>query len=602
MPEEETIQDDVASLVPPTTSNNKYTLLGELGRGGMATAYLAALQGPGGFNKLMVVKRLRAALATEPEFLRMFLQEARLAARIDHANVVHTSEVGYDGENYFIAMEYLEGQSLESISRRVIANAAGLSTNAPPSSTTMSSSGPIAGATPTATSAISVLGAKIPLNVHLYVLTQVLAGLDYAHELKDFDGNPLNVVHRDVSPHNVMVTYEGAVKLVDFGIAKAADSNGDTRTGIMKGKCAYMPAEQFGGKVDRRADVFAVGVMLWQALTGRRLWKGLSDAEVFRRLSNDDIPTPSSVQDGVNPELEAICMKALSFRPDDRFSTAADFQAAIEDVVAGDRTLRATPRETGKYLAELFAADRVKVRKLIEQELGSRAAGAVPSTSELPAITAAVSAKTPGPHRPHARTLPSPVAVEVPEPVTAPPPAPAGRGRIFALVGVAVVAAGVLVFALRQGTGDAQAETTAATNSAPAPVAASVAPSTLRTAIVVTPADATISVDDAVLTGSQFDRDGQRHKLSVSAAGYESQTSWVVFDGEQVEITLTKSEAKDPGGGVKWTPPRKGAGGAGGKVEPPPSAPVAAPAPAPAPVPSAKKGLGLDTGDPWSGK
>src|SRR5262249_8752669 len=165
----------------------------------------------------------------------MFLAEARLAARINHPNVVQTNEVGFDGQFYYIVMAYIEGPSLENIVRR--------------------------------------LGASFPLNLHLYILLQALAGLHEAHELKDFEGRPLNVVHRDVSPHNIMVSYEGEVKILDFGIAKAADSGGNTRTGIMKGKCAYMAPEQYGsGDVDRRADVFAAGVCLWQAITGARLW------------------------------------------------------------------------------------------------------------------------------------------------------------------------------------------------------------------------------------------------------------------------------------------------------------------------------------------
>ena len=569
----------------------------------MATAYLAAMQGPGGFNKLMVVKRLRPALATEPEFLRMFLQEARLAARIDHPNVVHTSEVGFDGEDYFIAMEYIEGQSLENVSRRVLSRAAGLSVPPPsslsPASTSLARVAGVAGvigATPTATSGVNVVGAMIPLPIHLSILVQVLAGLDFAHELKDFDGNALHVVHRDVSPHNVMVTYEGHVKLVDFGIAKAADSNGDTRTGVMKGKCAYMPAEQFGGKVDRRADVFAVGVMLWQALTGRRLWKGLSDAEVFQRLTRDDIPRPSSVKEDVSPALEAICLKALSFAPSDRYDTAADFQAALEDVVAGDRLLFASPRETGKYVAELFAADREKVRAVIEEELGSRAANAnnlaAGASQTLPQLAGNVTGSIPA-FSDGARSVP----VSATSPSTQVLDTTVDRrrprtGRILALTLTGGLALGVLAFAA------ARTQRAPAARVEPvAPVSAEPATPALvqRTELRVTPAEARVTVDGEALAGGQGtrERDGKRHLVQATADGYAPRSEWLVFDREIVEVTLDRAD------GEAAKSASKVAHGNWQKAKPEAASAKPEAAPTPPPVPS-KKGMGLDTGDPWA--
>lgn len=577
----------------PPAASSKYALLAELGRGGMATAYLAAMQGPGGFHKLMVIKRLRPALATEPEFLRMFLQEARLAARIDHPNVVHTTEVGFDGEDHFIAMEYIEGQSLENISRRVVSRAAGLSIP-PPSSLSASH----IGATPTI-SGIGSKGAMIPLPLHLFVLTQVLAGLDFAHELKDFDGNALNVVHRDVSPHNVMVTYDGHVKLVDFGIAKAADSNGDTRTGVMKGKCAYMPAEQFGGKVDRRADIFAVGVMLWQALTGRRLWKGLSDAEVFQRLSRDDIPTPSSVADDVNPALEAICMKALSYRPEDRYSTAADFQAAIEDVIADDRALRATPRDTGKFVAELFAADREKVRRVIEEELGSRGTSSQRSSSTLPVLAGHVTGSVPAmtdlarSTGLSATAASSGIATEVDAAPS--PPSSSGKVRIAAIAGMSLAAAAVLVVALKYKAAEPPISVGGPASSSSG--SAQIAAAALRAEVVAIPADARIYLDGALIDQrpAAFDRDGKRHLVTVEADGYAPRADWFTFDQERIEITLAKGDSGKKTA-VRPVPPHPGGKRqpdvAGGKGAAPP--PVTPP-----PVPS-KKSIGLDTGDPWA--
>ena len=205
----------------------------------MAVVHLAVMHAQAGFNKLLVIKQIHERFTVDPEVLGMFLDEARLAARLSHPNVVQTNEVGQDGERHFLTMEYLDGQPLNRVLWR------------------MKDRG------------------GLPLGLHLRVLADVLAGLHYAHELVDYDGSPLGVVHRDVTPHNVFVTYDGAVKVVDFGIAKARDALTHTKVGIIKGKIAYMAPEQARGEtVDRRADVFAVGVMLWEAVTGTRPWKG----------------------------------------------------------------------------------------------------------------------------------------------------------------------------------------------------------------------------------------------------------------------------------------------------------------------------------------
>ncbi|MEO7327337.1 MAG: serine/threonine-protein kinase, partial [Minicystis sp.] len=220
-------------------SQSRYQVITTLGQGGMARVLLTMSRGPAGVTKLLVVKELKDELKSDPEFVTMFLDEARIAARLNHPNVIQTYEVGNDGEHPFIVMEYLEGQALSAVLGRV--------------------------------------GRKnLPLGLHLYALSQTAAGLHYAHELKGFDGAPLGLVHRDVSPHNVFVTYDGRVLLVDFGIAKAADSAGLTRAGVFKGKLGYAAPEQLEGKgnIDRRADVFALGAMLWEAIAMRRLTYG----------------------------------------------------------------------------------------------------------------------------------------------------------------------------------------------------------------------------------------------------------------------------------------------------------------------------------------
>src|SRR6185369_9959070 len=264
-------------------SLGKYRLIAELGHGGMAEVYLAVVRGPAGFNKLLVIKQIRPQLAEDPEFLGMFLDEARLAARFSHPNVVQTNEVGQEGDRYFIAMEYLEGQPLNRVIHRL-----GRATG-------------------------------VPLGMHVKVMLEVCAGLHHAHELADYDGTPLSVVHRDFTPHNIFLTYDGLVKVVDFGIAKAMNSSSETRTGVLKGKVAYMAPEQARGeRVDRRADIFSVGVMLWEAATGKRLWKGVPDITILQRLLSGEIPTPRSVKPDISEKLEAIILKALSHQRDDR--------------------------------------------------------------------------------------------------------------------------------------------------------------------------------------------------------------------------------------------------------------------------------------------
>src|SRR5262245_6719974 len=200
----------------------KYRLIAEIAHGGMGVVYLAMVQGPGGFNKLVVVKELKPELVEEPAFLTMFLDEARLAARLNHANIVQTNEIGSDGNRYFMAMDYLDGYSLDRVRRRA-----------------------------------RKIGVQLPVPMQLRIICAMLAGLEYAHHLTDFDGTPLSIVHRDVSPQNVFVTFDGQVRLLDFGIAKAAGAMHETVAGVLKGKVSYMAPEQARGqKVDARADVF----------------------------------------------------------------------------------------------------------------------------------------------------------------------------------------------------------------------------------------------------------------------------------------------------------------------------------------------------------
>lgn len=323
----------------PASSNSlgKYRLIAELGRGGMAEVFLALAAGPGGFNKLVVLKRIRPHLAEDPDFLRMFLDEARLAARLNHPNIVQTNEIGNEADQYFMAMEYLEGQPLNRVRNRLKRQ-------------------------PDA----------FPLSMHLRTICDVLSGLHYAHELTDYDGTPLGVVHRDSSPHNTFITYTGQVKLMDFGIAKAMNSSAETRAGMLKGKVPYMAPEQARGeRVDRRADLFSVGVMIWEALAGRRLWQDRPDVAVLKWLVDEvpsALPSPREFNPHVPAILDAICMRAVSPTPALRQATALELRHELEHALASLPEQHRV-RDAGPMVAQFFAEERSRIRRLVEQQV-----------------------------------------------------------------------------------------------------------------------------------------------------------------------------------------------------------------------------------------
>ena len=303
----------------------KYRILHELGAGGAAHVFLAVARGPVGFHKLVVLKVPKPHLAGDPDFQRMFTREAQLAARLNHPNIVQTFEVVTARGLPVIVMEYLEGQPLSAILSAVRSDEP----------------------RPAATRNLD-----FPLAMHLRVLVDALNGLHFAHELTDYDGSVLGVVHRDMSPHNVFVTFQGEVKVLDFGVAKLAEVEAETRT--VRGKLRYMPPEQLGcRRVDRRADIFAVGVMLWEAMVGQRLWKGRFNEEIRRRVLNGDIPPPSRVRRDVPPELEAICLRALAHDPEARPATAADLGRELEQFLS-ELGPPVPSRQLGRTVSLLF--------------------------------------------------------------------------------------------------------------------------------------------------------------------------------------------------------------------------------------------------------
>ena len=474
----------------PSETSSRFRVIAQLGQGAIATVYLATT---GSTTPPIVLKRLHAELAAEPDFLRMFLDEARIAASIRHPNVVETKEVGFDGDHHFIAMEYLEGPSLEQMVRRA-----------------------------------ERTGVPFPCDLHVFIISEALAGLHHAHELRGANGAPLNIVHRDISPQNILITGDGRVKLIDFGIAKAADSMSQTRTGAMKGKYLYMAPEQFRREhVDRRTDIFAAGVLLWQAATGRPLWHGLSELEVIDKLSSGQIPSPRDVNPNVDVDLARICMRALAPRPEDRYATAADLRKDLAEYLAG----RATTKEVRSHFAQVFEDRRAEIRLLVES--GMRAAdtgGKIPVVSWL------------GTQRGSLPDLPSGSAFRSgSSPRAAVPPEPSrSRGKFLASI-----AAAMLAFALVGVFAISERRSRAVT---PAPEQAQASVGDLITLTVrVSPESATAFVDDVPLVGNpatvKLRRDGASHRIRGEAAGHVAQTQLIPFDTAVLSVQLMLQEA-----------------------------------------------------------
>ena len=300
----------------------KYEVLQRLAAGGMAEIFLARMIGVLGFDKLVVIKRILPHLAQRNDFIQMFLDEARIATTLNHANIVQTHEVGVHGKSYFMVMEYLAGDDVRSIVRRI---------------------------------ASSTNGGRLPIEHALNIAVAVSAGLHYAHEKKDRDGKPLAIVHRDVTPQNVIVTYDGAVKLLDFGIAKASNRINETRSGSFKGKVPYMSPEQCRGEpLDRRSDIFSLGILLHELTLCRRLFRGETDFQILKQIAEGPIVKPRDIDPTYDARLSAIVMKALERDPARRFQTARELQERLEEL-AHDMRLRLSPLALADYMQALFA-------------------------------------------------------------------------------------------------------------------------------------------------------------------------------------------------------------------------------------------------------
>ena len=298
----------------------KYEILALLALGGTAEIYLARIDGTNGFEKYVVVKCLHDHLADDQEFVKMFLDEARMAAVLDHSNIVQTFELGEHENRYYMVMEFLAGLSLAMIVRRA---------------------------------AERVQGGRVPVPLIFNIAAQAAAGLHYAHERQQ-GGKPLNMVHRDISPQNLVIGFEGVVKVVDFGIARAEYRETKTKAGTIKGKFAYMSPDQcVATKVDRRTDVFALGVIVHELLTGRRLFKRNSPYETYQAVIDCAVPPPSSLNVEIDPAIDAIVMKAVTKEREDRYPSAEAFGDAMLGYLH-HRGKGSGPGEIGRWFEEHF--------------------------------------------------------------------------------------------------------------------------------------------------------------------------------------------------------------------------------------------------------
>jgi len=301
----------------------QYMLVRKLAEGGMAEIFLAKRLGADGFERNVVIKRMLPHLSALPDFVEMFRDEARLAARLVHPNVVQIHELGFTEDCYYICMEYLPGEDFSTTVRTA-----------------------------------SYRGEYVPVPLVMRVLADAARGLHYAHDFTDESGKPLNIVHRDISPSNLYVTYEGQVKVLDFGIAKAESRLAQTRTGVVKGKYVYMAPEQArGAEVDRRADVFSLGVSLYEAVTHVRPFSRDNDLAVLNALLAGDFQPPRALRPDLSPDLEAVVLKAMAYEPAHRYATAGEFADALDALLARESN-RPTGSTLAAYLRQSFGEER----------------------------------------------------------------------------------------------------------------------------------------------------------------------------------------------------------------------------------------------------
>ncbi len=351
------------------TRYGKYLLLEKLATGGMAQLYRAKHLGVQGFEKIIAIKQILPHLTAEKELVDAFIDEAKLAALLNHQNVVQIYDFGKIEDSYFISMEYLFGKDLRAIAGKARDR-----------------------------------GMALGLQNALYIASRICAGLDYAHKLRDFHDKPLNIIHRDISPQNIFITYEGEVKILDFGIAKAASQSTITQMGMIKGKVAYMSPEQAAGNpIDHRSDIFSAGILLYEMLSGRKMFQG-DTMQILAKVRRAEFEPPEVAIPGMPATLYRVLHQALAKEPSDRYQTCGEMLADLEECMVG-LEIQASGRALGAYMKELFA------KEIAEEREAMRPPEAPPPVREPEAVVPPPTPQpepTPPPSPPEALPSPSP--------------------------------------------------------------------------------------------------------------------------------------------------------------------------------------------------
>ena len=459
----------------------QYLLQERIATGGMAEVWKARMRGVEGFQKIVAIKKILPHLSDNDEFIEMFVDEAKLAAQLNHNNIIHIYDLGKISNSYYIAMEFIDGHDLKSIVKRG-----------------------------------EERGQPMPIEIALFIASKIAAALDYAHRKRGFDEKDLGLVHRDVSPQNVLISYEGDIKLCDFGIAKAASKASHTQAGALKGKLQYMSPEQaWGKKIDKRSDIFALGTVLYELLTGQKLFSGDNELSILEQVREARISIPSDINDEATPEIDAIVTKALQKDADKRYQTAGEMARDIDQILY---TFRPTPTsaDLAIYMHRLYSEEppmpvAVPAARFEETEPASKKVDlfSVPEVIEIPAPPPMV-------EQPPAPVVkPVPVVTPEPAPVVHEPAPMFGshtaaheEGKKFPVIPAAVIGvlvlAGILAFALTRSKTPAAPATAAAANSTStaAPATTVAANTTTATAPTLSTA-ATSTVSTALGTGDQ---------------------------------------------------------------------------------------------------